>query len=202
MILRAAPFNLVGRNLLASLSWHSFRIAALLSIALASPAQAQDSLQLVEQEIKAGLLYNFMKYTDWPQGRGQEPNAPLVVCLFGGDPFAGHLQPMAGRTVNQHAIELRNLRTIDEAGTCSVVFIHANEKLQWQQLRATLAGKPMLTVSDFQGFADSGGMIEFTRIENRIGVKIDTAAVAAAHLQVQDRLLKLANAVRSGAGAR
>jgi hypothetical protein len=60
----------------------------------------------------------------------------------------------------------------------------------------------MLTVSDFQGFADAGGMIEFTRIENKIGVKIDTVAVMAAHLQVQDRLLKLANAVRGGAGAR
>jgi hypothetical protein len=165
-------------------------------------AQAQENIQLVEQEIKAGLLYNFMKYTDWPSDRAQQPNAPIVVCLLGGDPFAGRLQPLAGRTVNQHVIELRNLRNVEEAGTCSLVFIHADEKPQWPQLRMALAGKSMLTVSDFQGFADAGGMIEFTRIENKIGVKIDTAAVTAAHLQVQDRLLKLANAVRGGGSAR
>ena len=165
-------------------------------------AQAQENIQLVEQEIKAGLLYNFMKYTDWPSDRAQQPNAPIVVCLLGGDPFAGRLQPLAGRTVNQHVIELRNLRNVDEAGTCSLVFIHADEKPQWPQLRAALMGKALLTVSDFQGFADAGGMIEFTRVENKIGVKIDTAAVMAAHLQVQDRLLKLASAVRGGASAR
>jgi len=171
-------------------------------IALAPAAYAQENIQLVEQEIKAGLLYNFMKYTDWPPDRSQQANAPIVVCLLGGDPFAGRLQPLAGRTVNQHVIELRNLRTVDEAGMCSLVFIHADAKPQWPQLRMALAGKSMLTVSDFQGFADAGGMIEFTRNENKIGVKIDTAAVTAAHLQVQDRLLKLANAVRGGVGAR
>jgi len=178
-------------------------IASLMLWFAATPvAQAQENIQLVEQEIKAGLLYNFMKYTDWPSDRAQQPNAPIVVCLLGGDPFAGRLQPLAGRTVNQHVIELRNVRNVDEAGTCSLVFIHADEKPQWPQLRAALMGRALLTVSDFQGFADEGGMIEFTRIENKIGVKIDTVAVMAAHLQVQDRLLKLANAVRGGTGAR
>ena len=187
---------------MASPGWLAQIAALVMWLALTPVVQAQENIQLVEQEIKAGLLYNFMKYTDWPSDRAQEPNAPIMVCLLGGDPFAGRLQPLAGRTVNQHVIELRNLRTVEEAGMCSLVFIHANEKPQWPQLRAALAGKSMLTVSDFQGFADAGGMIEFTRIENKIGVKIDTGAVTAAHLQVQDRLLKLANAVRGGAGAR
>jgi hypothetical protein len=171
-------------------------------MAIMPVAHGQEAIQLVEQEIKAGLLYNFMKYTDWPTDRSQQPNAPILVCLLGGDPFAGRLQPLAGRTVNQHVIELRNLRTVDDAGMCSLVFIHADEKPQWPQLRAALMGKSMLTVSDFQGFAEAGGMIEFTRIENKIGVKIDIAAVTAAHLQVQDRLLKLANPVRGSTGAR
>jgi hypothetical protein len=186
----------------ASPGWHAPIAALVMWLALAPVVQAQENIQLVEQEIKAGLLYNFMKYTDWPSDRAQQPNAPIMVCLLGGDPFAGRLQPLAGRTVNQHVIELRNLRTVDDAGMCSLLFIHADEKPQWPQLRAALAGKSMLTVSDFQGFAAAGGMIEFTRIENKIGVKIDTVAVMAAHLQVQDRLLKLANAVRGGAGAR
>jgi len=142
-----------------------------------------------------------MKYTDWPEDAAQAPDAPAVVCLFGGDPFSGRLRPMAGRTVNQHVIELRELRTIGEVRPCSLVFVHADAELQWPQLRAALAQQPLLTVSDFPGFSESGGMIEFTRMENCIGVKLDTGAVTAAQLQVQERLLKLANAVRGG-GAR
>jgi hypothetical protein len=172
----------------------------LLCMGLAPVAHAQESIQLVEQEIKAGLLYNFMKYTDWPSDGPPELSAPMVVCLFGGDPFRGRLQPMVGRTVNQHVIELRQLQAIDELGMCSLVFVHADAKSQWPQLRMALAEKAMLTVSDFPGFADSGGMIEFTRIKNRIGVKIGAGAVMAAHLEVQDRLQRLVN--RDGAGAR
>jgi hypothetical protein len=168
---------------------------------LASFANAAESLQLVEQEIKAGLLYNFLKYTDWPQSASTSSNA-LVVCLMGGDPFGGRLQPMAGRTVNQHVIVIRSISVIENAADCSLLFIHADEKSQWPELHAALMATPMLTVSDFPGFSDSGGMIEFTRIDNRIGVKINTDALATAHLQVEERLLKLASALRGGASGR
>lgn len=171
-------------------------------LALSPAAYAQESIHLVEQEIKAGLLYNFMKYTDWPADEAQEPRAPMVVCLFGGDPFNGRLQSMAGRTVNSHVIALRELHTTDELEKCSLVFVHADAKRQWPQLRAALAEKAMLTVSDFPGFANSGGMIEFTRIENRIGVKVGTVAMMAAHLQVEDRLLKLTSATPRETGPR
>jgi hypothetical protein len=175
-------------------------LTALLLLLAPAAARAQENLQLVEQEIKAGLLYNFLKYTAWPQDRAPAPNAPIIVCLLGGDPFAGRLQPMAGRTVNQRTIQLRNLQMVEDAEPCSLLFVHADEKPQWGQLSLSLAARPMLTVSDFPGFADAGGMIEFTRAGNRIGVKINAGAVAAAHLQVEDRLLRLANPVRGGTG--
>jgi hypothetical protein len=176
--------------------------ALLLCLAQTPPASAQESIHLVEQEIKAGLLYNFMKYTDWPKEDAQQTNAQMVVCLFGGDPFRGRLQAMAGRTVHMHVIALREARTINDLAMCSLIFVHADAAPQWPQLRTVLAEKAMLTVSDFPGFTEVGGMIEFTRMENRIGVKIAADAVMAAHLQVEDRLLKLANAIHTEAGSR
>jgi hypothetical protein len=174
--------------------------ALLLWLAVAPEAHGQESIQLVEQEIKAGLLYNFLKYTEWPPDAAPGLNAPMVVCLFGGDPFDGRLQPMVGRTVKQHVIALREVHGVDELGMCSLVFVDADANAQWPQLRKALAEKAMLTVSDFPGFADSGGMIEFTRIKNRISIKVDTGAVMAAHLEVQDRLQRLANS--NGGAAR
>lgn len=164
------------------------------------PAHAAERLQLVEQQIQAGLIYNFLRYTHWPVEPGAKADAPMVVCLFGGDAFDGHLQPMAGRTVNQRAIEIRNLRTIEEAQACSMVFVNAAEMPRWAEARAALAMKPMLTVSNAEGFTDAGGMIEFTRTDSRIGVKINTNAVTAAHLQVEDRLLRLATPASAGSG--
>ncbi len=171
-------------------------VALLLVMLLTQPSQAADNLQLVEQQIKAGLLYNFLKYTQWPPDRAPKDGEAIKVCLFGGDPFEGRLQPMAGRTVNEHVIEIRVVSTIADIDNCALLFVRADQKSNWPELQKALAGKSVLTVSDFSGFTMAGGMIEFTRVSNRIGVAINTERITAANLQVEDRLLRLASAAR------
>lgn len=164
--------------------------------ALIAPAHAQQNVRLIEQDIKAGLLYNFLRYTSWPNATAAQParaTDTAVVCLYGGDPFAGRLTPMAGRTVNQRVIQVRTVRALTEIAPCQMLFINAVERERWPQVRAYLANRDVLTVSDFDGFANAGGMIEFTRVRDRIGVRINTNAVESAHLVVQDRLLRLAS---------
>ena len=178
------------------------RLFALLLAAavLAAPAQAQQNVRLIEQDIKAGLFYNFLRYTQWPAASATQaarPGDAAVVCLYGGDPFSGRLAPMAGRTVNQRVIQVRTIRAMNEIAPCQMLFINASERERWPQVRAYLANRDVLTVSDFDGFASAGGMIEFTRVSDRIGVRINTGAVQSANLVVQDRLLRLASTTGS-----
>jgi hypothetical protein len=167
------------------------------ALMLAAPARAQQNLQLFEQEIEAGLLYNFLKYVEWPSDHAARP--AVLVCLLGGDPFGGHLQPMAGRTVNQRSIEIRTLNGPQDMEGCSLLFVAASEKPNWPQLQHRLAGRDVLTVSDIDDFAESGGMIAFTKINSRIGVKFNVDAITAAHLTVESRLLRLASTVHGAA---
>lgn len=169
--------------------------ALLFAAAFASPALAQQNLRLAEQDIKAGLLYNFLRYTQWPA----PASASMVVCIYGGDPFNGRLTSLAGRTVNQRTIEVRSVRADAEIDACSLLYVNADERAAWPRLRARLVQRHVLTVSDFDGFARSGGMIEFTRVNNRIGVAINVGAAQGADLLVQDRLLRLADVVRTDA---
>ena len=170
-------------------------MAVLLTALAAVPAYAAEGLQLVEQKIKAGLIYNFLKYTEW---HDQAESAPITVCLYGGDAFEGHLQPMAGRTVNQRVIAIEPIAVSDDWSGCSLIFVHSDQRGAWPTLKESLVRKQIMTVADFEGFAAAGGMIEFTRVDNRIGVKINTKAIDESGLKVQDRLLKLAEASRAG----
>ncbi len=181
---------------MAALSHLRRALAGLVFVtALLGPAAAQDGLRLIEQDIKAGLVYNFLRYTRWPAPAQSEP--ALTVCLYGGDPFDGRLAPMAGRTVNRRAIQLRAISAERELDQCSAVFINADVRAQWPRLRTYLARRSILTVSDYDGFARAGGMLEFTRLNNRIGVLVNVEAARAADLEVQDRLLRLASVVRT-----
>jgi hypothetical protein len=170
-------------------------IALSVFAALTTPAAAQDNLRLVEQDIKAGLIYNFLRYTQWPAAT--RDGQPMVVCVYGPDPFSGRLQPMAGRTVNQRTIEVRTIGADRDLDVCALVFINGENRRDWPRLRTYLARRSILTVSDYDGFARSGGMLEFTRINDRIAVRMNVGAAEAANLRVQDRLLRLASVVRT-----
>ena len=50
----------------------------------------------------------------------------------------------------------------------------------------------MLTVSDIDNFADSGGMIGFVTNDNKIKVEVNTKAVTSAGLRVDAQLLEIA----------
>jgi len=169
-------------------------LAALL---LGAQVHAADGLQLQEQQIKAGLLYNFLKYTNFPAPNFTNPGT-ITVCVFGDDPFSGNLQPIAGRTVNQREIALRTIHDIDAIANCQLLFVNKDEKSRWPQLHAALAGKNVLTVSDFEFFAAQGGMIEFGHVDNHIRVNLNMDALTAAGLRVEDRLLRLVTVVHGG----
>jgi hypothetical protein len=166
-------------------------IAGLLAIsAAAAPATAQDSgLRLAEQAIKAGLIYNFLHYTRWPASRA----GPIQVCVYGDDPLEGRLDPIARRTINQRAIQLRNPRAASESSGCDLLVVSAGERQTWPQIRTALGDRAVLTVGDFEGFAESGGMVEFTHGRDHIGMRINVDALARAGLSMEDRLLVLAD---------
>ena len=166
-----------------------------LLIAGARPASAQDSFRLGEQDIKAGLLYNFLRYTEWP--RRASAHEAVIVCVYGADPFSGRLTPMSGRTVNHQAIRIRFIDAQGEIEGCSMLFLNAEERAVWPAIRTSLTRRHVLTVSDYDGFARAGGMIEFTRTNNRVGVRVNRSAARAADLVIEDRLLRLATIVET-----
>lgn len=168
-----------------------------LLLALVRPSYA-DNIQLHEREIKAGLLYNFLKYTEFPES--ELSGSSISVCLFGGDPFGGYLEHTQGLTVHEKPISVRVISSAAEAGSCQLVFVNAGARDRWGSLSSVLSGKGVLTVADFDGFASSGGMIEFTRSGDHVGALLNMDAVNAARLHVGGRMLRLVSVVHGGRG--
>jgi hypothetical protein len=177
---------LIRQSLLAL----SFLIA--ISFPLLS-AHAEQKLQLYEQKIKAGLVYNFLKYTDWPEGDKAEGR--LRICLYGEDPFDGYLTPLQGRTAQQAVIDIAIIKRISEADNCNMVVIGQSRADDIPALLGFLKGKHVLTVSDISRFARQGGMVELTKEGSKIGLYINKDAVSRAGLDIQNQMLKLAKLV-------
>ena len=173
-------------------------VAVMFLLPPCSFAEEQNQLQLSEQKIEAGLIYNFLKYTEWPSSKTAEPQSPLIICIFGAeDPFNGYLQPIEERTVNQRTITIRHISNTEQMASCHMLFLGSDKQAQWPALHDFLTNKSVLTVGDFAGFSKAGGMIEFTTEDDRIQIRLNTEAVAAAHLHVYDSLRRLAKTTHS-----
>lgn len=170
--------------------------ALALLLALAASRAGAESIQLHEREIKAGLLYNFLKYTDFPDSALH--GSAISLCLFGGDPFGGYLDNTKGLTVHQRPIAVRVISSAAEADSCHLVYVNSSARGQWGGLASALADKGVLTVSDFGGFVQEGGMIEFSRSGDHVSAVLNMDAVTAARLRVEDRMLRLVTVVHAG----
>lgn len=158
----------------------------------------EKSLQLYEQKIKAGLVYNLLKYTQWSDESSTIKQKKLQICLYTQDPFEGYLSPLDGRTLQQLSIAISIIKTPTETFDCSVVIVHRNQMANLPDLLTVLNGKNILTISDAKDFAQAGGMIELSKENEKISITINTATVKHAGLVIQDPMLKLARLLPPG----
>ena len=175
---------------------HCVSIWISLWLALGGFATAADNAGLAEYQVKAAYLYNFTKFTDWPDSAFASADAPLVIGVVGEDPFGKVLDAIVGSdAVRGHPLIVKRLRTGDDLRGCHVLFISRSEKDRLSELLQTLKGVPVLTVSDLGDFANQGGMVNLVLIRENVKLEINQAAAEQAGLKISAKLLRLARIV-------
>lgn len=173
---------------------------ACLSLACARAVGGEASVEAGEYQIKAAFVYNLTKFADWPDASFASSNAPIVIGIVGQDPFGSALNDIVrGELVRHRRLVIKRLRADGELAGCHVLFISRSEKERVPQLLERLKGRPVLTVSDMDGFAEQGGMLNLLLLQDTVKMEINQEATNAAGLQISAKLLKLARLVKAGA---
>jgi len=149
-----------------------------------------EELRGPEYQVKAVFLFNFAQFVSWPS---QPPDAPLVIGILGDDPFGSYLdETVRGEKVNGRPLTIQRLRRGAEPRNANILFIAQSERERAAQLVSNLKGRSVLTVSDIDGFAELGGMIQLFTENKKIRMRINLDAVRAANLKVSSKLLRVA----------
>ena len=180
--------------------WHglfNLAIAGLLILGTGSAAIPAEVAPSNEYELKAAFLYNFIKFTEWPEemGKGDEP---FIISILGKDPFGGALDRIIeGETVHNRKIVARRFPRMEQSALNShVLFISPSEENNLAAILKLLEGQAVLTVSEIGNFTQRGGVIYLKKENNRIVFDVDLAAAKRAGLSMNAQLLKLAKVVR------
>ena len=87
------------------------------------------------------------------------------------------------------------IRRTSEVGalrSCHVVFLPASEINHFRELSSSLGNLSVLLVGETEGFAESGGVINFILENERVRFEISPSAAARVHLKISSKLLQLA----------
>jgi len=180
-IFHCRVWKLAGWLLLAGLMVSAFCVCA--------PAQERPT----EYQVKAAFLEKFGKFVEWPDTAFAKADSPLVIGVFGENPFRDDLENLAAKdTINGHAIVVRQIKSPADLKGCHVVFIPASVKARAPEALAAVQGLGILTVGETDDFIQAGGMIAFVVENSRIRFEINDAAARRAGLKISSKLLALA----------
>jgi hypothetical protein len=158
-----------------------FALIGILALVAAVPRAQEVS---AEYRVKAGFLYHFVKYVEWPAG----PQGPLNICIAGRNPLGNVLEEtIKGESVGGRPLAMRVI--LEPEHGCDMVFVPAGSATA-AYLRAA-AGTPTLTVGETSAFADMGGMITFVVERGKVRFTINREAAERAQLRLSSRLLRL-----------
>jgi hypothetical protein len=154
-----------------------------------------------EYDVKAVFLLNFAQFVEWPPESFSEDHTPFTIGILGEDPFKRSMDSVVrNETVRNRPVVVQRYRQIEEVQSCQILFVCASEERALPQILNQLRGRPILTVSDIDRFADRGGMIALYLADQKVRLRINHQAARAANLTISSKLLRVADVISSEPG--
>ncbi len=152
------------------------------------------SQDVTEGALKGAFIYNFAVLTVWPAD-ALRPGAPIQACILGDEAVASALMRNAkGREVAGHPLVVT---TPGDRGvqSCHLLYVAASSARSAANAVASVAGAPVLTISDVDEFAHTGGIAQFFVEGGKMRFRVNLASAKRARIQLSSRLLSLAELV-------
>jgi hypothetical protein len=155
----------------------------------------------LEYQLKAGFLFNFAKFVEWPSLAFAKAQTPYSICVLGPDPFGEDLDVAVGEaTLQGRRLVVRRLGDVKNAGGCHILFVSKADPRRLPALFQALGNAPTLTVGEDDEFTRAGGCLRFFWQGNNIRFEINMQATERARLKVSAKLLNLARVVGKSPG--
>ncbi|EIJ42226.1 hypothetical protein BegalDRAFT_1330 [Beggiatoa alba B18LD] len=148
-----------------------------------------------EYTVKTAFIYNIVRMVEWPDDK-QETQNPIYICLLGEDYFGESINALQRKMVRNRPLMIKKDITFNMVKTCHVLFISASEKQNLATIFNMVGSLPILTMSDVNAFAESGGIVNLWRDEERIKVEVNLSIAEKVNLKISARLLQLARVIQ------
>ncbi|MBI4605197.1 MAG: YfiR family protein [Planctomycetes bacterium] len=152
--------------------------------------------QQTEYRIKAACLFNFAKFIEWPPQAFKDASSPVVFAVLGTDPFGEILEhTLKGKPVSGRPIAIKRFARLEDLEPCHVLFVGGSEKERVAAVLGAARAARAATVSEIEGFAESGGVFRFYLKDQKVQFELNHRAAKESGLEISSKLLKVGTVV-------
>ncbi len=166
------------------------KLALLMFFCAAGILKIQAQTEKPMHEIHAAMIFNFLKYIQWPD---EGTPGEFVVGVIGEDDVFNTLKGYYdGKPKGSKKYAIKKLSDASEAASCSVVYIGKNKSKEFENIKNATSGKPVLTITDSFNLGKKGSCINLKVVDGKLKFEINQASVSAASLKVSGQLTSMA----------
>ncbi|MCP4218432.1 MAG: YfiR family protein [bacterium] len=156
--------------------------------------------QIPEREyiIKAGFMYKFLMFVQWPETPFEEAKESAVISILGKNEFGDMHTVLKGKPVQGKKLVIKYL----EADTppevlkqCHILYISSSLKSNIPRILESIKDAPVLTVSDVKKFCTMGGILRFVVKKNAVRFEVNTGTADYVGVKFRSKLLRVATRV-------
>jgi hypothetical protein len=141
-------------------------------------------------EIHAAMLYNFIKYVQWPN---EADGGEFVVGVIGDENVFNTLKAWYdGKPKGTKKYVIKKLTSADEANGCQVVYVGKAKNREFENIKTNVNGKSILTITDGNGLGEKGSCINFKVVDGKLKFELNQATVSSSNLKVSTQLSSMA----------
>jgi hypothetical protein len=169
---------------------------------LGGESETVSDAETVEYQLKAGFLFNFAKFVQWPATNSAgvevaQTNEFRIGVVDVSNAHSVLSSALNGKQVMHRRVVIERVETPTAAARCNLLFVTRNPTKQAKEMLAHVAAKPVLTVGETPGFAIQGGCINLVPHEHRLRFEVNLDAAAKAGLKVSSQLSAMAIVVKA-----
>jgi hypothetical protein len=149
--------------------------------------------QSTEYMMKAVALEKISLFISWPENTlKNDPSNAFVICVFGQKQFGEILTEVyKEKKIKNKIVKIANISNIQEISDCQMLFIPKIKTSELIKVLNYVKRKPILTISDNEGFAEAGCFINFYEYENKLRFEINQKGMKDAGFNIDYRLLRV-----------
>ncbi|MGJ3235552.1 YfiR family protein [Marivirga sp.] len=137
-------------------------------------------------EIHSMLMFNFIKYVEWP---ADAKSGNFVIAVVGDENVASTIQNFyTNRTVKGQTVKVVNVDNVSEVNNAHVLYLSSNRSKEFETAIEKFTGKSTLMITDKNGLGKKGSCINFQEINGKLKFEINQESIKGNNLKVSNQL--------------